>query len=384
MDSAEAMLGHLRDPGRLFALVDAVLAVTANLSLPEVLRRIVSSAVTVVGARYGALGVLDEAGVGLAEFVHIGFDDATVQAVGRLPEGRGILGLLILEPRPIRLDNLTDHPDASGFPPGHPPMGSFLGVPIEVRGRVFGNLYLTEKTGGGSFDLDDTALAIVLARAAAVAIANARFHLREQDLSLIADRERIASDLHDRVIQRLFATGLGLQALVRAAPFGIGESIQGAVDDLDTTIREIRSTIFGLQSRGDGPRGFRLSFLQLASEAAGALGFEPTVRLDEAVTDVLAEGIGPDVLASAREALANVARHAHAKNVEIVVRLRGGVLELTVTDDGSGPGSGRRPGGRGTLNLAHRAEVHGGGFELIASPSGRGSLARWWIPVEPR
>jgi signal transduction histidine kinase len=375
------LLGGIGDPARLVPLVDAVLAIGADLSLPDVLRRIVAGAVEVVGARYGALGVLDESGQGLAEFIHVGMDAATVAEIGHLPEGRGILGLLILNPKPIRLEDLATHRDSAGFPPGHPAMRSFLGVPIEVRGQVFGNLYLTEKHGAGGFSPDDEALAVVLARAAAVAIENARLHARTRDLTMLADRERIAADLHDRVIQRLFATGLGLESLIRPAPAEIGERIQTAVDDLDATIREIRSTIFALQARKAPGRGLRAGLLGLATEASGALGFEPTLRLEGPVDTAVGEGLAEDLLATAREAMANVVRHAKATRCELELRVAAGVVELTVTDDGVGPGEGRRPGGRGVGNLTRRAEAHGGGFELSPGPTGRGSRARWWVPI---
>jgi len=375
-------LPDLPDPTRAMALVDAVVAIGADLSLPDVLRRIVDNGLAVIGARYCALGVLDEDGHGLSEFIHAGMDADTVAAIGHLPEGHGILGLLTVEPHPIRLDDLATHPDSAGFPPGHPAMRSFLGVPIEVRGQVFGNLYFTEKQGDGRFGPDDEALAIVLARAAGVAIENARLHGRTRDLTLLEDRDRIAADLHDRVIQRLFATGLSLEALLRAAPPDISRRIRAAVDDLDTTIREIRSTIFGLQSRRlPGAGGLRAALLQLAAEASGALGFDPTLRIEGPVDTAISDDLAEDVLATAREALTNVARHAQATRVELELRVGAGGVELTVTDDGVGPGEGRRPGGRGIGNLTGRAEAHGGRFELLPAPTGRGTRARWWAPL---
>jgi len=373
----------LGDPARALALVDAVLAISADLSLPDVLRRIVERGVAVIGARYCALGVLDEDGHGLSEFIHMGVDPETVAAIGHLPEGRGILGLLIVEPRPLRLDDLATHPDSTGFPAGHPQMRSFLGVPIDVRGEVFGNLYFAEKSGDGRFGPDDEALAVLLARAAGVAIENARLHARTRDLTLLEDRDRIAADLHDRVIQRVFATGLGLEALVRSAPPDIGRRIQTAVEDLDATIREIRSTIFALQSRGVGRADVRAGLSQLAAEASGALGFEPSLRLEGPVDTAIDEGLAEDLLASAREALTNVARHARASRAEVELHVDAGGAELTITDDGIGPGEGHRAGGEGMGNLARRAQAHGGTFELVPAPGGRGSRARWWAPLGP-
>ena len=132
-------------------LLDAVLTVGSDLDLPAMLRRIVSSAVDLVDATYGALGVLDESRRRLAEFITVGIDDDTYRAIGHLPEGHGILGLLIADAKPLRLPDLTEHPDSFGFPPHHPPMRSFLGVPIRVRDEVFGNLYLTDKSTAEAF-----------------------------------------------------------------------------------------------------------------------------------------------------------------------------------------------------------------------------------------
>jgi signal transduction histidine kinase len=159
--------------GRLRGLLRANALVAGDLSLPVVLRHITGAARDLLCARYAALGVLGRDGE-LEQFVHAGMDDAQVAAIGDLPRGRGILGLLTSEPDPIRLASLSAHPAAAGFPPGHPPMGSFLGVPVRIREEVFGNLYLTERTAGGEFTADDEELAVALAGAAGAAIANAR------------------------------------------------------------------------------------------------------------------------------------------------------------------------------------------------------------------
>jgi GAF domain-containing protein len=192
-------------------LVDAVMAVGSDLNLAATLQRIVDAARELVDARYGALGVLDQSGGALAEFIVSGIEEQPYHAIGDLPEGHGILGLLITDPRPLRLPDLTEHPASFGFPPHHPPMRSFLGVPILVRGEVFGNLYLTDKQTGDVFTDVDQELTIALAAAAATAIDNARLHARVQELAVFEDRDRIAMDLHDTVIQQLFAIGLSLQ-----------------------------------------------------------------------------------------------------------------------------------------------------------------------------
>jgi signal transduction histidine kinase len=160
---------------RVYALLDAVVAVGANLDLEMVLKQIVEAAITLVRARYGALGVIGDGGR-LAEFVPVGLADEQIAGIHHWPEGLGLLGALISDPRPLRLPDIAGSPNSHGFPAGHPPMRSFLGVPIRVRSEVYGNLYLTEKEGGADFDEEDEALLVALAAAAGVAIDNARLY----------------------------------------------------------------------------------------------------------------------------------------------------------------------------------------------------------------
>ena len=141
-------------------LLDAVVDVGAGLDLPEILSRVVEAATELADAQYGALGVLDPTGTLLEDFITVGIDEGRRARIGSLPKGHGILGLIIDGDEPVRLDELSDHPAAYGFPPNHPPMGSFLGVPIRIRDRTFGDLYLTEKRGGGSFTESDEELVV--------------------------------------------------------------------------------------------------------------------------------------------------------------------------------------------------------------------------------
>jgi len=160
---------------RVHTLLDAVLAIGSDLDLDAVLRHIVESAVHLVDCRYGALGVLGDEGT-IKQFVTVGVDEEIIARIGHYPRGEGILGLLIREPRPLRLADLSDHPDSVGFPAGHPPMTTFLGTPVQVRGQIFGNLYLTEKNDGAQFDAEDEAVLRTLGAAAGVAIDNARLY----------------------------------------------------------------------------------------------------------------------------------------------------------------------------------------------------------------
>jgi signal transduction histidine kinase len=370
--------GPVPDPQLLRALLEAV--IESDQDLVSVLRQIVGSAVELVGARFGALGVLDSGGSGLSEFVHVGMDPAVVAGLGHLPEGRGILGLLIADPSPIRLVDLGRYPGSVGFPAGHPPMRSFLGVPIRVRGQVYGNLYLTEKTGGVEFSEEDEQLVLGLASAAGIAIDNARLHARVRELTLSEDRERIARDLHDSVIQRVFAVALSLQAAagVTGDPDLVAR-LHRAVADLDETIREIRTTIFALElppaARGD----LRVQVLQVSTDAARSLGFEPEVRFSGPI-GLVPPHIGSEVLVTLREALSNVARHADATHTEITLTATGEELQLRVTDNGVGLATPMPRAGKGVDNMGERAAGLGGTFSLTADQGG-GAQLDWRVPL---
>ena len=357
-----------------------------DLDLPSMLERIVASAVDLADATYGALGVLDDAGTRLAQFITVGIDDDAHRAIGELPKGHGILGLLILDATAIRLPDLAEHPDSYGFPPHHPPMRSFLGVPVRVRDQVFGNLYLTDKRSGEVFTDVDEELVVGLAAAAGVAIENARLHTRLHELGLVEDRERIARDLHDTVIQRLFATGMSLQGtarLVQTDPVEAMARIEGAVDDLDLTVKHIRTSIFGLEQHRPGGMGLRDRVLSLVREAAGPIGFEPRVLLDGPVDTGVDDVVAAELLAILREALSNVARHARASRVDVEVVVAHAEICLRVADDGIGPPAPDAPAGNGLRNMAARADGLSGAFQLSAGqPSG--TVLEWRVPLVER
>jgi signal transduction histidine kinase len=359
------------------------MSISAGLDLETVLHRIVQAAVGLVDARYGALGVLDESKTELSEFLTVGMDDATHRLIGDLPHGRGILGLLIVDPKPIRLPDLREHPDSFGFPPNHPPMRSFLGVPVRVRNEVFGNLYLTDKTSAEVFSDVDEELVVALAGAAGIAIENARLHARVGELALLEDRERIARDLHDTVIQRLFATGLSLQGTVRLVVRPeVAERLQSAVEDLDDTVRHIRTVIFGLETARRTQEGVRSRVLALSREAAGALGFSPTLTFDGPVDASLEASLSEEVLSTLREALSNVARHAGASSVEVVLAADPPVGDVTlrVSDDGHGFTPGADGQGYGLRNMRDRAERLGGRCTITSGADG--TVVEWRAPLK--
>ena len=538
--------GDGADGAGLPAILDAFLAVSEGLDLPSMLRRIVRAAADVVDAEYGALGVLDGRG-GLAEFVYVGIDAATRAALGPLPSGHGLVGLLIEHPQVMRLADLTTHPAAVGFPPGHPVMHTFIGAPIRVGDEVFGNLYLTEKRGGGEFTERDEMMLRALASAAGSAVQNARLFgelrrrerwllataeiraellsggsmadalaliaRRSTDLTgadgalvlladgagelhvraaagehaeaalgsvvgadepfaravlralgpcapadlpapadpvlaavlralpagsgsmliapvpsgvtdgvliglcgngseplradqlpqltglaeqaslalevsdrqeerrryeLVAERERIARDLHDHVIQRLFAVGLSLQSQEsRTSDPRIRQRLDQAVQQVDEAIRDLRSSIFDLRAvTTDRPKGLRRRLMDVAAGVADG-GPAVTVRIDGAVDTLVPPRLAEQVEAVVREAVSNAVRHSGGSAVTVAVTVAD-ALTVQVTDDGRGiPPDAPRSG---LANLADRAAACDGRL-VVGGAVGGGTTLSWTVPL---
>ncbi|TDW77267.1 GAF domain-containing sensor histidine kinase [Kribbella pratensis] len=514
---------------RLRALLDAVVGIGADLDLNSTLDRIVTAACELAGARYGALGVVGPDGKRLVRFITHGVTDQEIAAIGPYPEGHGILGLLIEHPEPIRLHDLAQHPRSYGFPNNHPPMKSFLGVPIRTREHAFGNLYLTEKTGGADFTEDDEHTVTALATAAGVVIDNARLYAdteqrrrwhevtaeitqlmlgdfdtdqalrliakrscevsgaqvaavlladgdelvvravdgppqftryvgrripadlpvigratsgtgeqiviedlaqflkdggglsefpegvtlarttmaplppgntgtggllavaveqgansrvaegaglvrmfagqatlaldraraqRDRDmLAVLEDRDRIARDLHDLVIQRLFATGLQLQGMHRLVRPEHQQRLSRAVEDIDATIHDLRAAIFELQQTPDSS-SLRSDVQTLVAEYSEPLSFRPKLICTGPIDTVVPAAVRPQILATVRESLSNVVRHAQASEVTVEITVDGGHVVARISDDGTGiRASTRRSGLR---NLTERAQALGG------------------------
>jgi signal transduction histidine kinase len=371
-------LDQIEDPIKLRRLVEAMLMMEGELSLPIVLRRLVAEACALVNARYGALGVLNEGGTALDQFLTVGLEPDEEFAIGPRPSGRGVLGTLIIEAKPLRLADLSQSPDSFGFPSGHPPMTSFLGVPVRVRGEVYGNLYLTDKIGAPEFSAEDEATAVTLAMAAGIAIENARLHGVARDHTLTEDRDRIARDLHDTVIQRLFAVGLSLQGTARLVEKPeVAGRIGDAINKLDETIRHLRTAIFNLEMTINED-GFRRMVFDLLHEMTPVIGAVPHVTFTGLVDTAVSGSIADHALATLREALTNVGRHAAATHVAVTVAAGDDDLRLVVVDDGRGMGEAGADG-RGLKNMRTRAERLGGSLELGTSREG-GTRLIWRIP----
>jgi signal transduction histidine kinase len=535
--------GVKRAQGRLRALLRAIETVAGDLSLETVLRNVVGAACHLAEAQYGALGVISHDG-GLEQFIHVGIDDELAARIGPLPQGKGLLGALITDPQPIRLEHMRDDLRSTGFPPHHPPMDSFLGVPIRVRGQVFGNLYLAN-SARGMFSDEDEELVLALALAAGTAISNARLyhdsrmqqrwleaslqigaqmvspsgedplgmiarlaieisdadlvsvglvsadrkdlvveivygegeaellgrrfelehtvagrviasgtpllsvdgsdtqtsHLAtamelgpmmvlplqgsgeprgalslvrrrgrlpfnasdlamaagfathasvalelddsrqaEQRLVLLEDRDRIARDLHDHVIQELFAIGLGLEGVATqlTGDDQLAGRVRQRVDDIDRTIRRIRTSIFELRGAAAASSSLRQRILEVATDLTPALGFSPHVAFGGLVDISPDDAVTEDVIACVRESLTNVAKHARATDAAVDVALVGRELTVTVSDNGIGINDPTRSSG--TANLRTRAERLGGSFDLAAAPAG-GTIAIWKVTL---
>jgi signal transduction histidine kinase len=367
-------------------LIRSGLTLASELGLEAVLQRIVDEAVDLTDATYGALGVLGLDGR-IAEFVTTGITPEQRVAIGDPPTGHGILGLLIRDPRPVRIHNLADHELSYGFPPNHPTMTSFLGVPVSSRGIVFGNLYLTNKKGAAEFDQGDEDALVVLAAQAGIAVENARLYaearaLREEveRLAVLEDRERIAKDLHDGVIQSLFAVGMGLQGTSMASGDPqVAERIDAAVEEIDRVIRDLRNYIFGLRPGALADRALDAAMRELAAEFEQRSGIVTVTEIDRAIASDLSAVAG-EVLQLAREALSNVGRHSGATTCRLsLVRIEDRAV-LEVDDDGKGFDPLGTQRGDGLTNLEQRAGA-AGGRAVIDSAPGRGTTVRVELPL---
>jgi signal transduction histidine kinase len=279
----------------------------------------------------------------------------------------------------------SDDPEVR-FPARVSELDSSVAVPLAFAGEVLGVLVLARFHGDPEFTQAELEMAETFAAHAAVALEFARAAEDRRRLAVFEDRDRIARDLHDLVIQRLFAIGLGLEGLSSALSKDEAGRVAGFVRQLDETIREVRRTIFSLQEEPDGHQSLRTEMLRCVQETTGVLGFEPRVSFDGPLDSLVPDVVRPDVLATLREALSNAARHSGGSQVSVVVRVDrdGSGLSLAVTDNGVGPPEGphRRSG---LANLAGRAERWHGSMSFVPVPAG-GAELRWNVrlPREER
>lgn len=364
------------DAAALNAVDEAARAIAGVLEIEDALQLIVERVRTLVGARYAALGIVGPEDR-IQRFITSGISGHERKAIGPLPEGRGLLGLIIRKAQSFRIPNIAAHPDSSGFPANHPPMTSFLGVPVTSRGRSVGNFYLTDKSGAAEFTVTDQRLVELFALHAGIAIDNARLHQVAADFAIAEERDRIGRDLHDGIIQSLYAVSLSLEDvpdMMITAPTEAEGRIDAAIDSLQASIRELRNFVFGLRPETfDG-----------ADVAAGIVALGEQFRYNTLVEidfDVDAEGgqeispeQGAELLQLVRESLSNAARHSRARHVAVTFRREAGSPTLVVADDGVGfdPSIPVAAGHQGLANMRERAEAIGATIR-VESAEGEGT-----------
>lgn len=372
----------------LTALDEATRAIASVLSTDEVLQVIVERVRDLVDARYAALGIVDGDGR-IERFITVGITPGQRARLGDPPQGHGLLGVIIREGRSLRIPDISAHPESYGFPPEHPPMRSLLGVPVRVKGgRIVGNLYLTDKRTAPEFSADDQTLVEMFALHAGIAMDNARLHEQVQRLVIMAERERIGRDLHDGIIQRIYGVSLSLEdvpELMAESPAEAEARVDRAIDTLHDTIRDIRTFIVGLRPGQLAGDDFGAAVQALADELrsntllAIDVAIEPSLtQPDDRARDELVQVV--------REALSNVARHAHASQVTLDLASDHDDVVLAIADDGDGfdpdqrPVDGR-PGGHGISNMRSRVAALGGTFDIDSAP-GRGARITIRVPAK--
>jgi len=379
---------------RLSARETATRAVAAELDIDRVLGVIVDRVRELVGAEFAALGIADGRGR-IERFISSGVSPEQRGQIGSVPHGMGLLGRIIREARTLRVDDISADPTAYGFPAHHPSMRSFLGTPVLVKGRSVGNLYLTNKHGGEAFSHDDEQIVEMFAVHAGIAIENARLHDQVQRLAVVEERERIGKDLHDGIIQAIYAVGLSLEDVPELVEETDGRveavaRVDRAIDSLNLVIADIRSYILRLRPTMGGEEDPVEALVRLGEE----LGMNAVIDLEvdfDSGADLL-RGMPPDrtsdLLFIAREALSNVARHSGATRLALGLAQEGGSLVLCIEDNGrgfdpalhTGPDALGRHQGLG--NMRDRAVGLGGSF-AIERPDGTGTRIIVRVPALP-
>jgi len=366
----------------LDALNRAALTIAGELDSKKVLQQIVDTARELVGARYAALGVPGQHGR-LQRFIHSGMAPELADRIPHLPLGEGLLGIMVSERKSLRVKRTPDDPRSAGFPEGHPSMMSFLGVPIIGVGEPLGNLYLTDKIGSEEFSESDQRLAEMLAAHAAIAIQNAHLYEQVERLAILEERTRIGMDLHDGVIQSIYAVGLTLESTRLVLPDNAGESAQlldSAVEGLNDAIRDIRNFILDLRPRrfsGDLSQGLARLVREFQANTMVPVSMTVSQQLDNLPTS-----LARAIFLTTQESMANVARHARASNVTLTLMRSDSSVTLAINDDGLGfdPFDNSRQVGHGLANMQARSEGLGGTFRIRSAP-GKGTTITMRLPL---
>lgn len=387
----------------LEALGEITRSLLSGTDADEVLRLIAERAQEVAGADCAAVLLpVPSSGDQLTVAVACGTGASRILGL-RVPVDGSLPGMAARSGRPVVSADLRADPRAYPLGPGavgdgtaHPsedeePDGAARnGEPVEVHGPTVavplqvdtgcGALRLSRLAGRPAFDDAEVTLISGFADQAVIALELARRRAESEELTVLHDRDRIARDLHDLAIQRLFATGITLQSATRLIDRPeAAERVGRAVNDLDTTIKIIRSTIFGLRTTGGkGGRGLRRDLTETVQRAAGPLGFSPALRIDGPVDATVPDDLAPHLVAVTAEALSNAARHAHARHLDVTLSVTADAATLTVTDDGAGVGDAPHTGG--LANMRARADMHGGRL-AVETPEGGGTRIVWRVPL---
>jgi signal transduction histidine kinase len=365
---------------QLQALHSAALSLTTELDLQQVLQKVVQLSRELVNARYGALGVLNEQGDYIEQFITDGITPEQRALLGEPPRGHGVLGLIIQEGKAIRLPSISAHPQSVGFPPNHPPMHSLLGVPIQSKGKVIGDLYMTDKVpdaasnnieGFTEFTAQDQRLLEMFATQAAIAIENAQLYRKTQQLAILEERDRFAMDLHDGIIQSIYATGLALenaQHTVEHDPEEATSQINTSILGLNDVIRDIRNYILGLRPQRFEGRDLVTGLEELARDLRANTFLNVQVEHKSGDFSGLPAEQTVEILHIGQEALANIRKHARASEVTIRLSQQNGELVLDIKDDGVGFDDTQMgdSAGHGLLNMKERARSLMGEIEVRA------------------
>jgi signal transduction histidine kinase len=362
----------------------AVLAVTAHLSVRDVLQTILTTARRLLDARYAALGVPDDKG-SFGEFLADGISDEQWQAIGPVPRQHGVLGLMLCDPNPVRLTNIRDHPHFGWWPAAHPELTSFLGMPIVDGEQILGELFLANSSRPDGFSAADEELLRLLAAHAAIALVNARLYERSRELSIVEERNRIARELHDSVTQKLFS----LRLTAGAASALLDKDPQRAVAELDTVRRLAAEATDELRAIVVGQRPVDLIGDELDVALRKQIDLldrvhEPAVRFVGSAVPRLADERLQAVYRVAQEAMHNALRHAAASRVDVDLVHSNGFVELEVRDDGRGfdpLAAGEATRRLGLASMRERARSVGGRLTVNSNPGG-GTSVRLAVPVE--
>jgi signal transduction histidine kinase len=363
---------------------EAILAMAAEPRLERVLHQIVDSARDLAGARYAALGVPEEEGEAFAQFIYTGMDDDLVGRIGPLPRKHGLLGAMLLETKPYRTTDIRRDPRFQWWPDAHPRMTSFLGVPIVSRGKVIGAFYLADKTGAAEFSREDQETIEMLAAHAAVAIENAQLYERSRELSVVEERNRLARDLHDSVVQTLFSISLTAEAA--SANLALDpQKARGEVENLRDLAREAlqeaRALVFELRPGALDSEGL-VPTLQKHVDVVRRVSHKE-ISLSTDGYDRQSSDLEKELFRITQEALSNAVRHADAARIEVDLASGDGRVAVTVTDNGVGfdPSDPQiRTRRLGVTSMEERAEELGGSLSIQSRP-GTGTRVRVEVPI---